>query len=441
MSGLRIVGELDETFAWDGSHLYQPAELAPEGERPNVLRGAAGTISPGEREDRWRIIRDPLGLNKLFWAAGADGEVSFAARPWRLIELGHDLDEITAVPRGTVLDLDGSEEAEPSTASLVPESWSAPPSDEIDIGSAGREIRDQLDRYLDAIAARFRGGPVFVCLSGGIDSSGIAALVADHFPGAVAVSFDLARPGGAASEDRRVAGRVARDLGLPMLEVTVTPEELLEPLDTVLREGIDWRDFNVHAALVNAALARAIAGATEPTEAMPLVFTGDLANEFLVDYQPEQYGGETYYPLPRVPAGTLRSLLVRGLDTCHREVGIFEAWSLALIQPYAIAVDSYMRMPEAFLDMPDRKEQLSQAMFGDAMPTYVLTRGKTRAQVGGPQQEDGTLAACVDRGITGTALRRRFAELHGGCEDGSLDRFMRAGHYRAGVPSPLASHA
>ncbi len=43
----------------------------------------------------------------------------------------------------------------------------------------------------------------------------------------------------------------------------MTPDELLEPLDVVLREGIDWRDFNVHAALVNAALAREIADAAE----------------------------------------------------------------------------------------------------------------------------------------------------------------------------------
>jgi asparagine synthetase B (glutamine-hydrolysing) len=439
VTGLRLVGELDETFAWDGFRLYGPADLAPDRERPSVLRGAAATISPGMPEGRWRIIRDPLGLNKLFWAARPDGEILLAARPWRLVELGHGLNEITAVPRGLVLDLDSAVDAESPASSLVPEKWSSRPPADFDLQKAGREIREQLDRYLDAIAARHRGVPAFVCLSGGIDSSGIAALVADHFPAAVAVSFDLARPDAAASEDRRIAERVAGDLGMPLLEATVTPDELLEPLDTVLREGIDWRDFNVHAALVNAALARAIADAADPTEGMPLVFTGDLANEFLVDYEPEHYGGETFYSLPRLPPGALRSFLVRGLDTCHREVGVFEAWSLALIQPYAIAVDAYMQLPEDFLGVPDRKEQLARAIFGDAMPSYVLTRRKTRAQIGGSQAEGGTLAVCVDRGIAGTALRRRFAKLHGVSDDGSLDRFMRAGRYRAGAPSRLGA--
>jgi asparagine synthetase B (glutamine-hydrolysing) len=436
VSAVRIVGGLDTTFAWDGAHLYGAADLAPGREHPSVLRGAVATVSASAARDRWRIVRDPLGLNKLFWARRADGEVLFAARPWRLVELGHGLDEIAAVPRGLVIDLDPGEQ-EPFSSSLVPDAWSAPSSAGIDVKTAGREIREQLDRYLGAIAARHRGSPIFVCLSGGIDSSGIAALVADHFPDAVAVSFDLARRGGAASEDRRIAGRVARDLRLPLLEATVTPDELLEPLDTVLREGIDWRDFNVHAALVNAALARKIADASDSSHGMPLVFTGDLANEFLIDYQPERYRGETYYSLPRLPPVALRSLLVRGLDTCHREVGVFEAWALSLIQPYAVAVDTYMSLPEAFLRAPDRKEQLSRAIFGGAMPGYVLTRGKTRAQVGGAQAGGGVLAACVDRGIDGAALQRRFADLHGDSNGRSLDRFIRAGRYRARVPPGL----
>jgi asparagine synthetase B (glutamine-hydrolysing) len=436
VSAVRIVGELDHTFAWDGARLYNTADLGPGREHPSFLRGAAATISASEGRNQWRIVRDPLGLNKLFWATQPDGELLFAARPSRLVEVGLGLDEIAAVPRGVVLDLDPFER-EPPASSLVPEMWSAAQSSSVDVETAGHQIREQLNRYVGAIAARHGGTPVFVCLSGGIDSSGIAALVADHFPDAVAVSFDLARRGGAVSEDRRMAGRVARDLGLPLLEATVTPDELLEPLDMVLREGIDWRDFNVHAALVNAALARAIAGASERGHGTPLVFTGDLANEFLVDYQPERYRGETYYSLPRLSPLALRSLLVRGLDTCHREVGIFEAWSLALIQPYAVAVDTYMRLPEAALREPDRKQKLSRAIFGDTMPNYVLTRPKTRAQVGGAHGAGGVLAACIDRGIDGATLQRRFADLHGGSDGRSLGRFIRAGRYRARVPPAL----
>jgi asparagine synthetase B (glutamine-hydrolysing) len=432
VSVVRVVGELDVTAAWDGDRLYGDADLAPESDQPSALRGAAGTVSASPSGDRWRVVRDPLGLNKLFWTGRADGEIVFAARPWLLVEQGYGFDEIVAVPRGLLVDLDQAAPP-PRERSLVPDEWSAPAPD-VDVEAAGREIGERLGRYLAALAERHRGAPTFVCLSGGIDSSAIAVLVADHFPGAVAVSFDLARGGGAASEDRRVADRLAGDLGLPLLEATVTVEQLLEPLDTVLREGIDWRDFNVHAALVNAALARAIADATGSSDTRPLVITGDLANEFLADYEPEQYRGETYYPLPRLEPEALRSLLVRGLDTCHREVGVFESWALTLIQPYAVAVDTYMCLPDAFLRMPDRKQRLCSAMLEDRIPGYVLTRDKTRAQLGGAQSGGGVLGACVDRGMDAASLRRRFAELHRVSDERSLDRFIRAGRYRAERP-------
>lgn len=434
MAGVKVLGALDATFAWDGERLYGETDLAAGREQPSLVRGAVATVEPDEERSRWRVVRDPLGLNKLFWAPG-DGGIAFAARPWMLIEQGHALDQVAAVPRGLVLDLDPARGRQEEGGTLLPEAWPADGEPGANfVEDVGAQIRELLDRYLDAIAARHRGTPAFVCLSGGLDSSGVTALVADHLPGAVALSFDLRRPGGAASEDRKTAVRVAADLGLELLEVTVSPDELLDPLDTVLREGVDWRDFNVHAALVNAALARAVAGAAGSTSEPPLVFTGDLANEFLIDYHAEQYRGQTYYALPRLGPVELRDFLVRGLDTSHREVGVFEAWDLRVIQPYAVAVDAYMRLPEDFLRLPDRKERLCRAIFGGAVPEYVFRRPKSRAQVG-DQHQGGVLATCVDRGVDSATLRRRFAQLHRVSDPRSLDRFIRAGRYRSKVPS------
>jgi asparagine synthetase B (glutamine-hydrolysing) len=283
---------------------------------------------------------------------------------------------------------------------------------------------------------------VFVCLSGGLDSSGITALARAHFPAAVAVSFDLARPGAPASQDRAIARRLARDLDMPLLEVTVTEDQLFEHMDTVLVEGIDWRDFNVHAALVNAALAAGIDGALPARDPATPVFvlTGDLANEFLVDYHAERYRGATYYELPRLPAVALRASLVRGLDTCHREVGIFAAWGLSVVQPYAVAVDAYLALDGEFLGREERKQQLCREIFGDLIPEYVYSRPKVRAQAGSPELGGGVLAACVDRGYDGAWLRQRFASLHAVADPSTLDRFVRAGRYRTAVPS-LAGEA
>jgi asparagine synthetase B (glutamine-hydrolysing) len=428
VSSIRQLDALDPSFAWDGTRLYDADDFRGENV-PVQLRGSATFVGRAVGSGTWRILRDPLGINKLFWAM-EDGEtVVMAARPRTLVDEGYALRDVRAIPRGSVIDLEPGESAA-AEHSLVPRAW-AEPSAHIDIDSVGRRIRTTLDRYLDAIASKHRAQRAFVCLSGGLDSSGVAVLVHEHFPDAVAVSFDLdsrARP----SDDRVVAARLARQLQMPLLEATVSEEELLEPLDTVLVEGIDWRDFNVHAALVNAALATAIAEAAPGGAA--IIFTGDLANEFLVDYQPEQYRGASYYELPRLEPSALRTSLVRGLDACHREVGVFGAWNLPVVQPYAVAVDSYLALPADFLRLADRKIRLCRSVFGELLPPYVYSRTKARAQVGSRAVEGSVLGLCVDRGIDATCLRSRFAELHGVDEPADLDRFIRAGRYRASVP-------
>jgi asparagine synthetase B (glutamine-hydrolysing) len=432
---VRVLGRLDRNLAWDGNRLYEDADVQVGSPPPYELRGAAASVRPGPLGS-WRILRDPLGLNKLFWARADDGGIDLAARPRTLVQAGHRFEEILAVPRGCVLDLiAGEPPAAPD--SIVPAWWFSAEGPTLDVEKVGPDIRSSLERYLAAVAAAHPGAPVFICLSGGLDSSGIAALARERFDTAVAVSFDLAQPGSRASQDRLIAQRLARDLDLPLLEVTVTPDELFGHLDTVLVEGIDWRDFNVHAALVNAALAAGIDRAVPARDpATPvLVLTGDLANEFLVDYHHERYKGATYYELPRLPAVALRASLVRGLDTCHREAGVFAAWGLSVVQPYAIAVDAYLALDAHFLGREERKQQLCREIFGDLLPDYVYSRPKVRAQAGSPELGGGVLAAWVDRGYDAAWLRHRFARLHDVADPRTLDRFIRAGRYRTAVPS------
>lgn len=430
MSLIRVVGELDPTFAWDGRRLYCDGNL-PIGSRQSArLRGAASCVdSVGEG---WRIIRDSLGINKLFWVREADGSITCAARPHRLIALGYALEEVRSIARGSVLDLALSR-PKPLERSIPldrsPRPTQAP---ELALNRSAAAIRRELDGYLAALAAVDRSTAAFICLSGGLDSSGIACLASEHFSDLTAVSFDLARSTSDPSDDRRSAERLALDLGIPLLPVTVSEEKLLEPLDLVVSEGIDWRDFNVHAALVNAAMADAIAETAGPGA---IVLTGDLANEFLADYHPEIHRGAEFYRLPRLQPAALRASLVRGLDTCHREVGIFSAWNLRVVQPYAVAVDEYLSLSDDFLSLEDRKQRLSRAIFGNLLPEYVYSRPKVRAQVGDSHGRRGVLAVCAERGLTGFALKERFAALHGVSNLAAVDRFIRAGLYRTATPS------
>jgi asparagine synthetase B (glutamine-hydrolysing) len=427
---LRLLGNLDANFAWDGTALCRDEDFDP-GAAPNPkVRGAVASVrSDGSRA--WRLVRDPLGLNKLFWTRDGGGIV-VAARPKRLVDAGHALDTIQALPRGTLLDLVPGEGAR--SYAVPPIERSAEPVATSSIEEVAAEIRSLLDRYLALLASGLPDVRAYACLSGGLDSSGIAALARLHFPDLVAVSFDVDH-GSRPSDDRLVAEQVSVDLDLPLLTATVGPEALLGKIDTILAEGIDWRDFNVHAGLVNAALAERIAQDALDHHRTALVLTGDLANEFLADYQAEHYRSATYYKLPRLEPGALRAHLVRGLDTCHREIGVFGAWNLRVVQPYAVAVDAYVGLPPDWLARMDRKQELSRAVFGELLPEYVYTRKKVRAQLGSANGGGGVLALCVDSGLDSAALRRRFAALHGVDDLHALDRFIRAGSYRAALPS------
>jgi asparagine synthetase B (glutamine-hydrolysing) len=435
MTSFEIAGSLDPDLAWDGNRIIDRVDLRPGSDVPGTLRGSAAAVltDPGVGH---RIIRDPLGINKLFWVRKPDEGFMFAARPRRLIDRGYAFADVRSIPSGSVVDMD-LDGAGVALTSIRPVEWLAPRSSVRDVHDVSIEIRHTLQRFLGSIAQAYPAAEVFVCLSGGLDSSGIAVIAKEVFPDAVAVSFDIERDG-RASDDRIAAERLARDLHMPFLDVTESEGTLLERIDLVLVEAIDWRDFNVHAALVNAALADGIAAATARHDRPTIVFTGDLANEFLVDYHTEHYRGEPYYRLPRLDPVSLRAALVRGLDTSHRETGVFAVKGLTVVQPYSVAADSFLALPGEFLLIEDRKQRLAQMVFGRRLPEYIYRRPKVRAQLGG-SASGGVLGACIDRGLDQAWFAKHFAELHDTTVE-ELGRFVRAGVYRTGVPTMGDDH-
>jgi asparagine synthetase B (glutamine-hydrolysing) len=432
----RLIGPSDPCFVWDGTTLAQSLRSLPA-----TVEGAFAGLHTDDGTTR--LVRDPLGLGKLFWAeAEPGGEIELAARPARLTERGHPLDRCYALPANTLTVY--SDGAAATTHPLAP-----PPDGGAHRGETGQperasepveavaaRLRAGVERYVAAILAA-RPGPAVVCLSGGLDSTSVAALVRAHRPDAVAVTFDLARPDQRQrSEDFLAAETAARHLGMTIVPARHTPEHLLELLDIVLVAGADWRDFNVHAGLVNAALAVSIAREVGEQRDSTTVFTGDLVNEFLADYHEETYAGRTYYRLPRLPIAGVRDALVRGLGTTHRELGIFGDLGLTAVQPYAAGRQELLALPDEILGAGSGKSRLYRAMFGDELPRSCYDRPKTRAQTGSAEAtaDRGVLAVCVDAGIDEEALARRFAHLHGVPDVGALGKFLRAGRYRTAVP-------
>ena len=365
------------------------------------------------------LVRDPLGVNKLFFAI-ADGDVESANYLAELRAAGHPPERIWSVPSGHRIRV--SPEEERLEIEKVAGPRFAEEDDGLPLEAHAARIREALAETFEALDRALGEGPRFVTLSGGLDSSGIAALAREHFhDGVTALSFTVEGedgPGG----DLDAARRVADALGLPLIEVSVRADRLAERVDDVLLYGQDWRDFNVHCGLVNLALAEVLpAGAT--------VLTGDGMNELMADYAPVEIQGRVLYELPRLSPSKLRRHLARGLDTGDREVGIFARYGIRTVQPYLLAADAYAALPPHFVGHEQAKQRLARAVLDERVPDFVYRRPKVRAQCGSSERVGGTVRALLDAGWDQDGLAARFRELFGFTERDQR-RLIRAGFYR-----------
>lgn len=368
----------------------------------------------GLSEHWW--VRDAMGVHKLF-VAFRDGEIYANQFAIDLIREGFSLHEVWSVPSGSALSVArGWLTRIPFGAPLeIPEveRWQ----------DATERIQTSLMQTFERLKACVAGRPVYVTLSGGLDSSGIAALAAEYFDDVRAMTFAMSRDG--ESGDLRSARLVAEHLGIALEVIQVGEEELLAGLDRAIVDGQDHRDFNLHCALVNQSLAAAIAARAPGA----FVLTGDGMNELMCDYEAVEYAGRTFYALPRLAPGALRRVLVRGLDAGDREVGVFSRLGLHTVQPYLLCASAYLCLPESFLLESDHKSSLARAVFGERIPDSVYRRPKVRAQVASEDGVRGTLAVVADAGFTGPTLMSRAASLYG-CEEKELGRWIRGGMYR-----------
>ena len=199
------------------------------------------------------LIRDPMGIKPLYWTkvqAGEAGEetllfasevrallasgaverrldpAAVATYLWHgfVVGPGTMIEGVHLLPAGSILSIEADRNSRTRNAYRMRRYWQLPSAK--DRSATVDELRSEL---LNTIQMQLVSDvPLGVFLSGGIDSSAVAALASEAAPGAVhtfTVGFDVA-----AYDERRYAEQVASAIGSRHTCVVLSEETFLEQL-------------------------------------------------------------------------------------------------------------------------------------------------------------------------------------------------------------------
>ncbi len=322
------------------------------------------------------LQRDAIGLAPLYYGHAADGRLCFASEVKGLLAATQDVHEL---PPGATL-----RDAQLSVPDPLParQVWLDEPPE-----TTAVRLRDALER---AVRARITGDASASWLSGGLDSSAIAALAR---PGLR--SFHTFAGGLKDSPDLRYASQMAEYLGATHVEVVAEPEDLMAALPEVIFHLESFDPYLVRSSVMHYLVARKAADYADQ------VFSGEGADEL--------FGGYAYLKemsLSELPAellkitGALHNTALQRVDRCSAAFGLVA--HIPFLDPEVVALA--WRVPPA-LKIKDGVEKwiLRLAMQG-RLPEPVLNRGKAKFWEGAGVQD--IIAGRAERTVSDDDFRR-----------------------------------
>ena len=338
-------------------------------------------------DGRFVAARDPVGIKPLYWAQD-DSQTLFASE---MAAFAPELQPLVEpFPPGCAWTPEGGLER---FASAVPERAAPLPGPTRPGAAAPPELLEGTREVLVAAVERQLMGdvPVGVLLSGGLDSSLVAAIAARVLAerGERLQTFAV---GTADAPDLAAARIVAEHLGTEHRETTYTAQDALDAVATVVRSIESFDPALVRSAVPNFFLARATA------EHVKVVLTGEGADELFAGYaylrdlsDPEALDLE----LVRMVEG-LHSL---NLQRCDR---VTMAHGLEARVPFLDreVIAWALRLPPAFkLAGPGQPEKrLLREAFAGWLPEALLWREK--AEFGDGSGAADVLTAVIESGIS-----------------------------------------
>jgi asparagine synthase (glutamine-hydrolysing) len=224
------------------------------------------------------LARDPYGVRPLFYTA--DGTTIASELKGIIAARQNEAGEIRTVTPGTVVRLVGdrvlAETVWHQTPWLKIPAWRASLEG---LATAGQTLAHALE---EAVAKRLTTRrAVGACLSGGLDSSLVAALAARYLAAAGKGPLHTYSVGMAGSPDLEHARLVAAHIGSIHHERILTPEECLAVIPTVIKAIESFDITTVRASVGNYFVGELVATATPDVK---VVLNGDGADEVLGGY-------------------------------------------------------------------------------------------------------------------------------------------------------------
>jgi asparagine synthase (glutamine-hydrolysing) len=348
-----------------------------------ALNGMFAFVAAGE-DGRFVAARDPVGIKPLYWARQG-GVVRFASEM-------HVFDAdwqpfVEPFPPGHAWT---PEDGLVRFGAAVPEMGERP--------DPALHVSGTRDVLIEAVERQMMGDvPVGVFLSGGLDSSLVAAIAAKVYAdrGEQLQTFAVGTPG---SPDVVAARQVAEHIGSHHREFTYTAAEALAALPDVVRAIESFDPGLVRSAVPNFFLAR------ETAKHVKVVLTGEGADElfagydYLLDFDdPDALHGEL--------VRTVESLHNLNLQRCDR---VTMAHGLEARVPFLdrTTIAWALRLPpEAKQGTPEKR--LLREAFAGWLPDELLWRKK--AEFGDGSGARDVLSEAVTRGISDTAFAEERA--------------------------------
>ncbi len=350
------------------------------------------------KNDQVFLTRDKIGARKLFYFYDKKKSILYISNNFiNLIETCKTK-EIYSVPRGGYLIIDQEKVIRKEHGFF-----------KLNTKFEIENIKITLSNFFKFLKFKIKKKPI-ICLSGGLDSTLITFLASQQFDNIDVVTAVLENePFGyktnSKSHDFIHAKEIGAELKVNFNSIYIDPKKIFKDLTKIFKASQDWRDYNIHCAVLNYYIGEYISKNFNPNEYV--VLTGDFMNEAFADYTSEFIEGNEYYKQPNFSQKVRQRFFLNGLDTSDREIGIFTGFGLTCIQPYSFVLEKYKLLTNQDLSEDNAKYKIN----GSLLPKSILNKinkQKVRAQVG--DSSGGILGYFIKNDMKDKKLIKVFSE-------------------------------